>query len=203
MTDELEQTAKPLHRSRWRGFRIWLLPLAAIAILGLVQLKLRQPREHATADDVRDASRQQPAPLFTLYDQNSRPFKLSRYLGRHKIVIVFFDPQRGASGDPQLQLLRESYEQFVSLGVKVIAVSQATPWANRNSFKTDGEIPFHVVSDADLTAHRQWDCLTGDPPQVRPTIFVLDRAGVIRWSRPTNPMPRSVSEIIGALKRIP
>jgi peroxiredoxin len=164
--------------------RILVLPLAALVIIGLVYFKSSQPQIELS-DAARDAlQRRRPATVFKLHDQRSQPFRLERYLGRHKLLIVFFDPSQGAAKNEQLQILKRGYEQLSALGRKVIAISSATPYANRESFKLGGDFPFHVLSDADYSVETEWGCMTmGDPPQVIPSAFVIDRAGVISWSQ--------------------
>ncbi len=164
--------------------RILALPLAALMIIGLVYFKSSQPQIELS-DAARDAlQRRRPATIFKLHDQRSQPFRLERYLGRHKLLIVFFDPSQGAAKNEQLQILKRGYEQLSAQGRKVIAISSATPYANRESFKLGGDFPFHVLSDADYSVENEWGCMTtGDPPQVIPSAFVIDRAGVISWSQ--------------------
>ena len=164
--------------------RILVLPLAALVIIGLVYFKSSQPQIELS-DAARDAlQRRRPATIFQLHDQRSQPFRLERYLGRHKLLIVFFDPSQGAAKNEQLQILKRGYEQLSAQGRKVIAISSATPYANRESFKLGGDFPFHVLSDADYSVETEWGCMTtGDPPQVIPSAFVIDRAGVISWSQ--------------------
>lgn len=164
--------------------RILALPLAALMIIGLVYFKSSQPQIELS-DAARDAlQRRRPATIFKLHDQRSQPFRLERYLGRHKLLIVFFDPSQGAAKNEQLQILKRGYEQLSAQGRKVIAISSATPYANRESFKLGGDFPFHVLSDADYSVETEWGCMTtGDPPQVIPSAFVIDRAGVISWSQ--------------------
>lgn len=164
--------------------RILVLPLAALMIIGLVYFKSSQPQIELS-DAARDAlQRRRPATIFKLHDQRSQPFRLERYLGRHKLLIVFFDPSQGAAKNEQLQILKRGYEQLSAQGRKVIAISSATPYANRESFKLGGDFPFHVLSDADYSVETEWGCMTtGDPPQVIPSAFVIDRAGVISWSQ--------------------
>lgn len=164
--------------------RILILPLAAAVICAMVYYKANQTYRELTPEERANVQQQRPAPVFTLHDQNSQPFKLSRYLGRHKLVVVFFDPTSGADQNPQLQILKTGFSTLTAHGVKVIAISSATPFANRNSFQRGGTFPFHVLSDADHSVQTQWGCVKpGDPPVMLPSVFVVDRAGVIRWSR--------------------
>lgn len=183
--------------------RILILPLAAIVIVALVAYKSRQP--HLDPNEFNPGgvlSIRRPAPVFKLHDQHSQPFRLERYLGRHKLLVVFFDPTAGAAHNPQLQIMKSGYDQLAASGQKVIAISSATPYANRESFKLGGDFPFHVLSDADYSVEAAWGCLTRDePPQVIPSAFVVDRAGVINWSQIGGPTPIPLEVLLRELKR--
>jgi len=177
-------------------YRILILPFAAVLIIGLVVYKSRQTYRELTPEERATAQRQRPAPMFTLHDQKSQPFRLARYAGRHKLVVVFFDPAEGADMNPQLQILKTGFARLTAHGEKVIAISSATPFANRNSFKRGGSYPFHVLSDADHSVQAQWGCVEpGDPPKMIPAAFVIDRAGVIHWSRIGGDEPVSIDEL--------
>lgn len=183
--------------------RILILPLAAIVIIALVWYKYRQP--HQDLNEFRAGkplSTRRPAPVFKLHDQRSQPFRLERYLGRHKLLIVFFDPADGAAKNAQLQILKSGYDQLSASGQKVIAISSATPYANRESFKLGGDFPFHVLSDADYSVEAEWGCLTkDDPPRVIPSAFVIDRAGVINWSQIGGPSPIPLEKLLQEMNR--
>ncbi len=180
--------------------RILVLPLAALVIGALVYFKTNQPAQVLTPEARETLLRRRPAQSFKLHDQQSQPFRLDRYLGRHKLLIVFFDPGEGAANNAQLQVLKAGFEKLTAHGEKVIAISYATPYANRESFKQGGDFPFHVLSDADYSVGTQWGCmLPGDPPRVIPSAFVIDRAGVIHWSQIGGPSPIALDVLLREL----
>ena len=180
--------------------RILVLPVAALVIIGLVYFKSSQPQVELSNAARQALQRRRPAPPFKLHDQRSQPFRLERYLGRHKLLIVFFDPSPGAAKNPQLQILKAGYDQLVAHDRKVIAISSATPYANRESFKSGGDFPFHVLSDADYSVETAWGCMSkGEPPQVIPSALVVDRAGVISWSQIGGETPIPVETLLREL----
>ncbi len=170
--------------------RILVLPFAALVIWGLIYYRVNRPQIELSDAEREAIQRRRPAPVFKLHDQRSQLFRLGTYLGRHKLLIVFFDSSQGASRNAQLQVLKSGYEKLSAHGEKVLAISSATPYANRESFKLGGDFPFFVLSDADYSVETEWGCMTtGDPPQVIPSAFVVDRAGVISWSQIGGPTP--------------
>lgn len=192
--------------------RILILPAAALIIAALVFYKTNQPVQELSSATSEAMLRRQPARSFKLHDQASQPLRLDRYLGRHKLLIVFFDPTGGAATNPQLQILKTGFAQLTAHGEKVIAISNATPYANRESFKRAPDyrahagsqtdyFPFHLLSDADYSVAVEWGCMTkDDPPVVNPSAFVVDRAGVINWSEIGLKAPVSLETMLRELK---
>lgn len=192
--------------------RILILPLAALVITLLVVFKTNQPTREMSPEVREAVLRRRPATTFTLHDLASQPFRLGRYLGRHKLLVVFFNPRGEVTHNDQLQLLKAGYDQLTAHGEKVIAISNATPYANRESVKRApdyvpgprGEVdyfPFHVLSDADYSVALQWGCLTkGEPPVINPSAFVVDRAGVISWSQVGGKSPITLDVLLRELK---
>jgi peroxiredoxin Q/BCP len=159
--------------------RILVLPLSAAIIAGLVAYKLNQPpQQFASTREL--AAGEFPAPLFQLYDQSSKMYRLARDVGRHKLVVVFFDSSFGADRNPRLQMLRSEYERLTAGGVHLLAISPATPFANRESFKRGGKFPFPLLSDPDFQVHQAWGAFDEDARRPIPTVFLIDRTGTIR-----------------------
>ena len=69
--------------------RILVLPAAALILIALVVYK--QTRKPAPQGRVELPAAQAPAPLFSLLTRNNKLVKFERYVGRHKILVVFFD----------------------------------------------------------------------------------------------------------------
>lgn len=192
--------------------RILILPFAALVIGLLVWFKANQPAQELSPAAREALSQRRPATTFALHDMASQPFRLGRYLGRHKLLVLFFNPAGGVVQNQQLQRLKSAYPQLTAHGEKVIAISNATPYANRESVKRapdyapgpQGEVdyfPFHVLSDADYSVATQWGCLTtGEPPEVNPSAFVIDRAGVINWSQIGTKSPIPLETLLRELK---
>ncbi len=153
-------------------------------IAGLVWLgEYNQQRiEHAPRSN-RPRVELQPSPRFALYDQKSQLVKFERYLGRTKLVVVFFDGEAGADADPWLTQLRDHHDQVKAAGVQVVGISQATPFANREAEKRSQEFPFPLLSDIgqDLPApaHTQWGRFDPTDGSFHTGVFLVDRAGMV------------------------
>lgn len=176
--------------------RIFLvIPISAVLIAGLAAYKLTR-----TYDPPADENQAGPraAPLFQLYDEHSQIVRLVRYVGRHKLLIVFFDGSHGPDHSPLLAQLRERFAELHASGAIVLAISASRPSENRYGKNLEhlqagaatpagpsreGELryPFPLLSDIlDYEVHRRYgafDARTGRPVEA---VFVVDRAGVIR-----------------------
>lgn len=182
-------------------YRILILPLAAAFIVALVVYKSKQTYRELTSEDRAAAQIQRPVTMFTLHDQRSQPFRLARYAGRHKLIVVFFDPTNGADQNAQLQILKAGFSDLTGHGEKIIAISSATPFANRKAFERGGDFPFHVLSDADYSVRTQWGCvIPGDPPKMLPGVFIVDRLGVIHWSQVGGEEPVPLEKLQAEMK---
>lgn len=135
-------------------------------------------------------------------DADNRLIRLRGYLGRHRILLAFFDAKVGADKDVSLLKLRENFALLKAADVKVIAVSTALPQENRAAMSADrgGEFPFPLVTDVDprgvggvLEIHRKWSRLDPETNYTLPGIFFIDRKGEVSYGR-TGPIPTETVE---------
>lgn len=159
--------------------RVLVLPIAALIIVGLVVWKSRQPpqpRSSATLVERR------PAPKFMGLDSNNQLVKFERYLGRHEILVIFFDGEAGADHDPVLMRVRRRFDELNRRGVKVVGISAAIPQFNRQAAERSGPFPFPLLSDPEFYMHRLWGRYDEDQLRTQTGAFWIDRAGTVAWS---------------------
>ena len=117
------------------------------------------------------------------------PLKLSDYLGRRHVVLVFTQGYYGGSLCPfcttQVSRLIANYDRFVDAGAEVLVVypgddehldefiGNAASVVNRQIDRT----PFPLLLDADLSAVRFFGI---ESHLAHPSTFVLDRDGNVR-----------------------
>ncbi len=170
--------------------RVFLLVLAAAVIGGLCALKMT--RSYAPQTTVAARPLAEPAPEFELYDQNSpsRIVRLEGYLGRHRVIVVFFDGRAGAHGSAVLNRLRDNWSRLRRAEIYVMAISTALPQENRKDIAQHGEFPFPLLSDPDFHVHRAWGRFDEAAGKPRTGVFLVDRKGWVAWSRKTDaPQP--------------
>jgi peroxiredoxin Q/BCP len=87
-----------------------------------------------------------PAPDFTLTDQDGSPVTLST-LWKRGPVVLFFYPKDGTVGcTAEACAFRDAYDDFQKAGATVVGISsQGT--ASKKEFATKNRLPFTLVSD--------------------------------------------------------
>ncbi len=160
--------------------RVLVLPIAAVIIIACVAARLmREPRSSRPVPPVQRC----PAPSFELYDHHRQLVKFQRYLGRQRLVVVFFDGAAGVDASAWLTALADAYDAVSSTGTEVIAISTATGYAVRQAEERVGRpFPFPVLTDIDpqgptpIPVHRLWGMVDGEQAP-RFGLFLVDRAG--------------------------
>lgn len=135
-----------------------------------------------------------PAPDFELPDQGrdlgdrktlpSRRVRLKSYLGRHRVLLVFFDGEHGADVDPLLLALRDRHADVEKNRLIVLGIATALPQQNRQATARAGDVPFPLLSDLDGTVCKTWgmlDLRDDGAFRNRPGVFAIDRAGNVAW----------------------
>ncbi len=119
-----------------------------------------------------------PAPDFTLTDQNGEPVTLSAYLGTW--VVAYFYPADDTPGcTVEACSFRDAYEDFVDAGAEVIGISSQDE-ASKKKFAEKHNLPFKLVADTDNAVRKSF----GVPKTLgllpgRVT-YVIDPDGVVR-----------------------
>jgi peroxiredoxin len=170
--------------------RAFVLVPVAIVIGGLWAFKAT--RHYAPQSTVAPSSIAEPAPEFELYDQTapSRIVRLQGYLGRYRLIVVFFDGRTGAHASPVLNRLKADWSRLRKAEIYVMAISTALPQENRRDAAQHGEFPFPLLSDPDLHVHQTWGRFDASTKKELPGVFLIDRKGWVPWSRKNNfPQP--------------
>lgn len=160
--------------------RLIIVLLAGLLIAGVCVYRVRtnQPLDYAA--QVQAATIFLPAPLFEGVDEHNQMYRLAAYVGRHRIVILFYDGVAGADRSPELLSLRDHAEDLKRLDVKAVAVSQAIPQENRKALAIMGELPGPLISDVDGSIHRRWGRMAIDGKPMT-GLFLIDRKGAVAF----------------------
>lgn len=170
--------------------RILVLPVAAVLI---VLACLYAINRNATRPDRKIVlpAPKTPAKPFELPNQDNERVRLATFLGRHHVLLAFYDGRRGFDEDPDVRQLIERAGELKDRGVILLAVSGALPQENRARVKERQQadpgfkLPFPLLTDLapEYRVHREWgrwDDVAGIPLT---GLFHIDRAGNVEQQR--------------------
>ncbi|GIF77205.1 peroxiredoxin [Asanoa siamensis] len=129
-----------------------------------------------------------PAPDFTLKDQNNQEVRLSSYAGSRAVLLVFYPLAFSGTCGGEMAALEKALPSFTSAGVEVLTISVDSVyahkvWLDRESWS------LRMLSDfwphgAVASSYGVFNTTAGFADR---GTFLIDRAGVIRWSEHQGP----------------
>ena len=170
--------------------RVLVLPVLAAVIALLCAYKATRTYDRRAGGPAAARARR-PVRSFELYDQKSRLVKFERYVGRHRIIVVFYDGRAGADTDANVRRLTQEFDRLNADGVVVVGISRALPQENRRAAARMGGIPFLLLSDITGDVHRLWN----RPLNSQPGLYWVDRGGRVAWSA-AGPQPTADIETV-------
>ncbi len=123
------------------------------------------------------------APAFEGMDENGNRVKLADFAGK-KLVLYFYPKDSTPGCTSEACDLRDNYQRFLSLGYEVLGVSRDSA-ASHQRFIEKYQLPFHLISDTDLTilkAYEAWGVKKMYGRETEGTLrttYVIDENGVI------------------------
>ena len=126
------------------------------------------------------ASLRVKAPDWELADVDGNRYASKDFAAKPVLLVLF----RGLSClhcSQQIELLKSKQGELGDLGAQVVLVSSNSEAELRQSLQAYGEqLPFLVLPDPKLEVFRKFGCL-GGANESQHGVFVIDRAGDIRW----------------------
>ena len=123
------------------------------------------------------------APYFEGVNENGETVRLSDFAGK-KLVLYFYPKDSTPGCTAEACDLRDNYQRFLSLGYEVLGVSRDSA-ASHQRFIAKYQLPFHLVSDTDLTilkAYEAWGVKKMYGRETEGTIrttYVINEEGII------------------------
>jgi peroxiredoxin Q/BCP len=141
----------------------------------------------------------QPAPDFTLPDQDGNPVTLSSLRGGW--VVVYFYPKDDTPGcTKEACSFRDSFEDFTDAGATVIGVSSDSVESHR-AFVDKYQLPFTLVSDESGAVRKEWKVSKSLGLIPGRVTFVVDPEGVVRHSFSSQMKPVAhIAEALGVIR---
>jgi peroxiredoxin Q/BCP len=151
---------------------------------------------------MRDAMLNQTAPAFSLPDQNDTLHSPSDYRGRW--CVIYFYPKDDTPGcTKQACNLRDNYAVLVDKNIQIIGIS-CDKEQNHQQFADKYQLPFTLLSDAQGTTARQYQCLfsLGPIKFAKRHSFLIDPEGIIRATFRNVQAGQHSQQILDAFERL-
>jgi peroxiredoxin len=158
-----------------------IIPVSAVIIISLCAYKMN--KEYPERKITGHQEVKQLAPVFELFSEKNQTdvIRLRGYLGRHRLLIAFYDGNKGVNQSPTISSLKANYDLLEKKGVIVFGISEEIPQVNRKIIKETGKIPFRLLSDPGFNVIRQWGCYDEEKQATVEKVFLIDRTGYVRW----------------------
>ena len=146
-----------------------------------------------------------PAPGFTLLDQNERPVSLSDFAGTK--LVVYFYPRANTPGcTRQSCAVRDALPDLSGLGAAAVGISPDKP-ATQKRFDEKQGLGFPLLSDPDRAVARAWGAFGQKKAYGKVTegivrsAFVVDEQGRVAAAfykvKPEDTVPKALAAIRG------
>jgi peroxiredoxin Q/BCP len=141
-----------------------------------------------------------PAPDFTLKDEEGADFTLSAHRGE-KVLLVFYPGDNTPVCTKQLCDYRDGVEAFAGLGVRVVGISKDDAQSHR-AFRKKHQLPFILLTDGKLEVAATYD--SKGMMGMKRSVFLVDEAGLIRYLHVESLVlfRRTRDELIAAIARL-
>jgi peroxiredoxin Q/BCP len=119
-----------------------------------------------------------PAPLFTLPDDEGQPFRLADEIGKAHIVLYFYPKDDTPGCRAEAQAFRDEIRLFLGLDATVVGVSTGTV-LSKAAFKKKYDLNFRLLADTEKSVTKAYGALgfLGTPKRAT---FVIGKDGLIK-----------------------
>lgn len=145
-----------------------------------------------------------PAPDFSLHATPDQQLSLAELRGR-PVILAFYPADWSPVCGDQLALYNELHSEFHRFGAELIGISVDGVWCH-SVFKEERHLHFTLLSDFEPkgAVARQYGVYRDHDGTTERALFVIDAAGIIRWSyvSPVGVNP-GADGILEALEQLP
>jgi thioredoxin-dependent peroxiredoxin len=120
-----------------------------------------------------------PAPLFTLPDDEGRPFSPLDEIGKSNVILYFYPKDDTPGCRAEAQAFRDELKVFFGLDATIIGVSNGSVKA-KAQFKAKYALNFKLLADEDREVTRKYGALGLLGISPRRITFVIGKDGRIR-----------------------
>ena len=146
----------------------------------------------------------QAAPDFTLRDQHGQDVTLSAAVQHGPVLLVFYPFAFSGTCTGELCALRDELANFTDAGVRVLALSCDPTYSLKAYAEAEG-YTFSLLSDfwPHGAVAQDYGVFDAGPGRAGRASFLVDTAGVVRWSVLNHPgQAREVSDYRAAVESL-
>jgi peroxiredoxin len=143
----------------------------------------------------------QPAPDFTLKDQNQKEVKLSDFAGKKRVVLVFYPLDWSPTCTNEHACFVNDMKNFDSLDAEVLGVSVDSVWSHKAYAEKMG-IKYSLLADflPRGAMSEKYGVFLPEKGITGRSIFIIDKQGKLAWLKHYDiPVVPDVKEVAGAL----
>ena len=142
----------------------------------------------------------QPAPDFSLPDQNGKTHKLADFRGKW-LALYFYVKDDTPGCTEQACKFRDDIHELTDLGAQVVGVS-VDDTASHADFAKKYNLPFPLLADSKGETAARYDSLRGDGSLAKRNTFLIDPQGRIAKIYLSASTSRNSAEVIEDLKKL-
>ena len=145
-----------------------------------------------------------PAPDFLLRDQFGQDVRLSSFVGKKTVALVFYPWAFSNVCTSEMNGIRDRLDEFLTFDTEVLAISTDPTYSLRVFADTDG-LNFPLLSDfwPHGAVASQYGVFDAELGVARRSSFVVDREGIVRWSvHHALPDPRDLGDHLAHLHHL-
>jgi peroxiredoxin (alkyl hydroperoxide reductase subunit C) len=133
----------------------------------------------------------QPAPDFTLADQDGNQVSLADFSGQ-KLLLVFYPLDFSPVCTDQLSIYQEVKPEIAAKGATIVGVSVDSPYAHK-AFQEKLGIDFPLLADFEPKGEvsRAYDAYYDGAGHARRALVLIDADGIVEWAH-ESPSPLEV-----------
>jgi peroxiredoxin len=146
----------------------------------------------------------QPAPEFTLKDQNQQEVKLADFKGRKNVVLMFYPLDWSPVCTNEHACMVNDLKNFESLDAQVLGISVDSVWSHK-AFAEKMKINYPLLADFQPrgAVAEKYGVYLPEKGITGRAIFIIDKQGKVAWAKNYDiPVVPDVNEVAEALKKV-
>src|ERR1700681_4236682 len=147
----------------------------------------------------------QPAPEFTLKDQNQKEIKLSDFAGKRNVVLMFYPLDFSPVCTNEHACFVNDLKQYEKLDAQVLGLSVDSVWTHK-AFAEKLGISYPLLADFHPrgAVAEKFGMYNPERGMTGRAIAIIDKAGKIAWFKvyeyPNAPAPDEVAQALASVK---